>query len=278
VESDRVQETTAGRLRVHIRRKAFQTPPTVALDGLTFEVGAGEFLAIVGPSGAGKSTLLNIVAGLERDYEGTVALGAGDAPLAASRLAYVFQTPRLMPWLSVLDNIRLVLSREARQARVADEILVEVGLEGFEEAYPGQLSGGMQRRVALARAFCVNPGLLLMDEPFASLDDPLAWRLRGQLSELWRRHRPTVLFVTHDVTEALSLADRVLFLSPRPGRLVHEQPIDLPHPRGRENREVERLRAELLALHPELLSGRVGEASDTLASPARESTLQASAT
>jgi NitT/TauT family transport system ATP-binding protein len=207
-----------------------------------------------------------------------VALGAGDAPLAASRLAYVFQTPRLMPWLSVLDNIRLVLSREARQARVADEILVEVGLEGFEEAYPGQLSGGMQRRVALARAFCVNPGLLLMDEPFASLDDPLAWRLRGQLSELWRRHRPTVLFVTHDVTEALSLADRVLFLSPRPGRLVHEQPIDLPHPRGRENREVERLRAELLALHPELLSGRVGEASDTLASPARESTLQASAT
>ena len=117
----------------------------------------------------------------------------------------------------------------------------------------------MQRRVALARAFSVNPALLLMDEPFASLDDPLAWRLRGRLHELWCRRRSTVLFVTHDLKEALSLADRVLFLSPRPGRIVWEQPVELPHPRSHDDRGVERLRADLLARHPELLAGRAGE-------------------
>ena len=117
----------------------------------------------------------------------------------------------------------------------------------------------MRRRVALARAFSVNPALLLMDEPFASLDDPLAWRLRGRLHELWCRRRSTVLFVTHDLKEALSLADRVLFLSPRPGRIVWEQPVELPHPRSHDDRGVERLRADLLARHPELLAGRAGE-------------------
>ena len=135
-------------------------------------------------------------------------------------------------------------------------------MRGFEDVYPGQLSGGMRRRVALARAFSVKPALLLMDEPFASLDDPLAWRLRGRLHELWRRRRSTVLFVTHDLKEALSLADRVLFLSPRPGRIVWEQPVELPHPRGRDDPGVERLRGDLLARHPELLAGRIGEAPD----------------
>ena len=243
-------------IRIAIERKAFDSPPAVALQGLALTVGSGEFVAIVGPSGAGKTTLLNIVAGLDRRYEGHVAHAGDENGIREPRIAYVFQTPRLMPWLTALDNVRLVLPQEDGSVEAAREILVEVGLEGYEDAYPGQLSGGMRRRVALARAFSVEPGLLLMDEPFASLDDPLAWRLRGGLHELWSRHRPTVLFVTHDLTEALSLADRVLFLSPRPGRVVWDQPVELPRPRDRNDSGVKRLRDELLARHPEILAGR----------------------
>ena len=247
-------------IRIAIERKAFEIPPAVALEGLALTVGPGEFVAIVGPSGAGKTTLLNIVAGLDQRYDGEVVHAGGDNGTLDPRIAYVFQAPRLMPWLTALDNVRLVLPQEAGSVEGAREILVEVGLEGYENAYPGQLSGGMQRRVALARAFGVEPALLLMDEPFASLDEPLAWRLRGGLHELWRRHRPTVLFVTHNLTEALSLADRVLFLSPRPGRVVWEQPVDLPRPRDRDDSGVERLRSDLLARHPELLAGRIAQA------------------
>ena len=245
-------------IRIDIARKAFESPPAVALEGLTLTIGPGEFVAIVGPSGAGKTTLLNIVAGLDRRYEGDVMHAGGGNGSRDPRIAYVFQTPRLMPWLTALDNVRLVLPQEPGSAEAAREILVEVGLAGYEDAYPGQLSGGMRRRVALARAFSVRPALLLMDEPFASLDEPLAWRLRGGLHDLWRHHRPTVLFVTHDLTEALSLADRVVFLSPRPGRVVWEQPVELPRPRERDDPEVERLRTDLLARHPELLAGRTG--------------------
>ena len=165
-----------------------------------------------------------------------------------------------MPWLTARENVCLVLPQEPGSAEAAREILDEVGLQGFEDAYPGRLSGGMQRRVALARAFSVMPALLLMDEPFASLDEPLAWRLRGGLHALWHQRRPTVLFVTHDFTEALSLADRVLFLSPRPGRIVLEQTVGLPHPRESGDPGVERLRADLLARHPALLAGQIGRA------------------
>ena len=248
-----------GGFRIRIERKRFEHPPTLALEGLEFSVEPGEFVALVGPSGAGKTTLLNIVAGLDRRFEGEVAHGAGEGGTGNGRLGYVFQTPRLMPWLTALDNVRLVLPPEDGDREAAGEILDEVGLRGFEDAYPGRLSGGMQRRVALARAFAAKPVLLLMDEPFASLDEPLAWRLRGRLHELWRRRRSTVLFVTHDLKEALSLADRVLFLSARPGRVVWEQPVGLPHPRERDDPEVERLRADLITRHPELLAGRVGE-------------------
>ena len=260
--STRMQPVAGSGLRIEIVRKAFENPPILALEGLELTVEPGEFVAIVGPSGAGKSTLLNIVAGLDRRYEGEVAPAAGEDGAQSRRVGYVFQNPRLMPWLTALENVRLVLPREVGDTEVAREILDEVGLRGFEDVYPGQLSGGMRRRVALARAFSVKPALLLMDEPFASLDDPLAWRLRGRLHELWRRRRSTVLFVTHDLKEALSLADRVLFLSPRPGRIVWEQPVELPHPRGRDDPGVERLRGDLLARHPELLAGRIGEAPD----------------
>ena len=257
----RSQTDSGTGLRIAVERKAFDSPPTVALEGLRFSVEQGEFVAIVGPSGAGKSTLLNIVAGLDERYEGEVTCTNGAGNEHEHRVGFVFQAPRLMPWLTALENVHLVLPQEAGSLEAAREILVEVGLQGFEDAYPGQLSGGMQRRVALARAFSVKPMLLLMDEPFASLDDPLAWRLRGGLHDLWRRHRPTVLFVTHDLNEALSLADRVLFLSPRPGRVVWEQPVELPRPRERDDPGVERLRSDLLTRHPEILAGRTGEAA-----------------
>ena len=252
-------------LRISIERKRFEDPPTVALEGLAFNVEPGEFVAICGPSGAGKSTLLNIVAGLDPRFEGDVTWtnGAGEAEavIGEHRIGFVFQAPRLLPWLTAFENVRLVLPHEPGSNEAARAILDEVGLQGFADAHPGRLSGGMQRRVALARAFCVNPALLLMDEPFGSLDEPLAWRLRGGLHALWARRRPTVLFVTHDFKEALSLADRVLFLSPRPGRVVLEQPVDLPHPRERDDPEVERLRAGMLARHPELLAGQVDRSS-----------------
>ena len=257
----RAQAPAGTGLRIAIERKAFESPPTVALDGLRFTVEPGEFVAIVGPSGAGKSTLLNIVAGLDRRYEGAVTCTNGAGDDQEGRVGFVFQAPRLMPWLTALENVCLVLPREVGSTEAARGILHEVGLQEFEDAYPGQLSGGMQRRVALARAFSVKPPLLLMDEPFASLDEPLAWRLRSGLHDLWRRHRPTVLFVTHDLIEALSLADRVVFLSPRPGRVVWEQPVELPRPRGRDDPGVEHLRAELFARHPELLAGRTEDRS-----------------
>ena len=207
--------------------------------------------------------MLNIVAGLDRHYEGEVSSpaatgGERDDP----RLGYVFQSPRLMPWLTALDNVRLVLPPGPSSTDTAREVLREVGLGGFEDAYPGQLSGGMQRRVALARAFGVNPALLLMDEPFGSLDEPLAWRLRESLEALWRRRGSMVLFVTHDLEEALSLADRVLFLSPRPARVVLEQRVDLPRPRSRGDARVIRLRDGLLERHPELLAGSAGGDTD----------------
>lgn len=245
------------RLQADIERKVYRDPPTVALEGLRFHAEAGEFVAIVGPSGAGKTTLLNIVAGLDHDVEGHLQFD-GEATSGrdrSPRVSFVFQTPRLMPWLTALDNVRLVLDDSARSVELARRLLQDVGLADFAGAFPGRLSGGMQRRLALARAFAVKPGLLLMDEPFVSLDAPTGWRLRRQLLVLWQELRPTVLYVTHNLREALTLADRILFLSARPGRVVLDQPVDLRRPRAPQDPAVRELDDYLLVEHPELLSG-----------------------
>jgi len=220
----------------------------LALSELAFTVPAGQFICIVGPSGCGKTTLLSIVAGLDRDYDGAVT--GADA-----RIGFVFQTPRLMPWLTARDNVRLALDPPPTAPGKAEELLTEMKLDAALDAYPNHLSGGQQRRVALARAFVNDPDLMLLDEPFTSLDAPTAQQLRELLLALWRRHKPTVLFVTHDLREALSLGDRILFLSAGPGRVVLDLPVDLPRPRSPDAPAVEAMRKRLLDLYPDLLRG-----------------------
>ena len=246
-------------LDVNIRRKRYAGAGAAAVETLRFSAFPGEFVAIVGPSGAGKSTLLNIISGLDRDLDGEVQgqpLHAGGAATPV-RIGFVFQEPRLMPWLTVLDNLLLVLDKEPQSVARCRHLLSEVGLAEVEHAFPSQLSGGMQRRVALARAFAVRPELLLMDEPFLSLDAPTAARLRDLLLTLWGELRPTVLFVTHHLREALALAERVLFLSRGPGRVVLEVPVHLARPRQLDDASVGELHDRLLAQYPDLLSGLV---------------------
>jgi NitT/TauT family transport system ATP-binding protein len=238
-------------LDIAVARKVYRKGgrDTLALADLAFTVPGGQFLCIVGPSGCGKTTLLSIVAGLDRDFAGTVGRAA------ATRIGFVFQTPRLMPWLTARDNVRLALDPPPREDGSAEALLREMNLGGQLDSYPGHLSGGQQRRVALARAFVTAPELLLLDEPFTSLDAPTAQQLRDLLLALWARHKPTVLFVTHDLREALSLGDRILFLSTGPGRVVLDLPVELARPRSPDGLAVEAARKRLLDLYPDLLRG-----------------------
>ncbi len=252
-----------------IRKKAYPDSSVPVLHDVVLKAERGQFVAIVGPSGAGKSTLLNIVGGLDRDFDGEIAL-AGVPQRAGARRAlscgFVFQEPRLMPWLSVLDNLRLVLSAQPDATAKATRILGEVGLADCAHQFPGQLSGGMQRRVALARAFVIQPALLLLDEPFVSLDAPTATRLREQLLRLYAAYRPTVLLVTHDLREALALAGRLIFFSGRPARVLLDCENRVPHTGDPQDPEITRVHDQLLHRHPGLLSGlaleRVGPGHD----------------
>ncbi len=206
---------------------------TQALRGLTLEVSEGEFLSLVGPSGCGKSTALRLIAGLIAPNSGTVNF-AGDKP----ETAFVFQEPTLMPWASALANARLALDLEGvkraeAEARAA-EALARVGLKGFEHAYPRELSGGMKMRVSIARAIAAKPRLLLMDEPFAALDEPARQALNDDLLALWREDGMTIVFVTHSVYESAYLSTRVAVFSARPGRVVEE--IALKPPAARDER------------------------------------------
>lgn len=239
---------------IEIVSKRYGTGPEV-LGGLRLCLDDGEFVAVLGPSGAGKTTLLQLVSGLDRDFAGAVSFGPESA--ARPGIGYIFQQPRLMPWLSALDNVALVADWDREQARGA---LSAVGLEAAQRQYPRQLSGGMQRRVALARAFVRSPELLLMDEPFVSLDFPSAEKMRGLLLSLWHQRRPAVLFVTHDLDEAIAMADRLVFLSASPGSIVLDEPVPLPRPRPPLNSpEVVAFRDGLLSRYPSILTGEAGE-------------------
>ncbi|MBU1209949.1 MAG: ATP-binding cassette domain-containing protein [Alphaproteobacteria bacterium] len=223
-------------IRIAVDRKAFPAvadrPEQLVLRGVQLTVQEGSFVVLTGPSGCGKSTLLNIVAGLDADFQGHVTFSQDDP-----KLAFMFQTPRLLPWRTVEQNIRLVLGDDDAQAaaKVA-AILDRVGLSEAATAFPERLSLGMQRRAALARAFVVEPDILLMDEPFVSLDDPSADSLRALLIELWNRRPTTVLFVTHDRIEAVMLATRLVRLGGTPASIVQDSDVSLS-PADRLDRE-----------------------------------------
>jgi ABC-type nitrate/sulfonate/bicarbonate transport system ATPase subunit len=225
-------------LEIDIRKKSFpQNPPLgerLVLDDIRITIRAGEFLALVGPSGCGKSTLLHIVAGLDKHYEGRITW-LDEVSGSPARLGYVFQNPRLLPWLNLRDNIALVLDDPDAKREEIDSLLEATGLMPFSQYHPSQLSVGMQRRAALARAFVIEPSLLIMDEPFVSLDGPSALQLRELLLQILAIRRTTVIFVTHDLHEATMLADRLLFLSTSPARIIGESPVEIPrHRRGDE--------------------------------------------
>lgn len=204
-----------------------------ALDGVDLTVGAGEFVALVGPSGCGKTTLLRAAAGLLEPTSGTVQVlgGSSEAARASGALGLVSQDAGLLPWLTVEDNVRLTLQLTGASADVP-ALLERVGISQFARYYPSQLSGGMRQRVALARALAHGPRLLLMDEPFGALDELSREELRLELLAILEREAASVLFVTHAVREAVLLADRVLVMSGRPGRVVADLAIDLPRPRS----------------------------------------------
>jgi ABC-type nitrate/sulfonate/bicarbonate transport system ATPase subunit len=209
--------------------------PTLALQPTDLAAQPGEFVAILGPSGCGKSTLLRIVAGLDRPSGGVVTLDGAPVTGPGPDRGMVFQSYTLFPWLTVAQNIRFGLEERglppAEQAAIADRFIARTGLRGFENHWPRQLSGGMQQRCALARALANDPEILLLDEPFGALDHQTRELMQELLLEIWEADRKTVLFVTHDIDEAIFLANRVVVMSARPGRIKADVPIPLPYPR-----------------------------------------------
>ena len=227
----------AGLIAVKGLRKEYRTArgAVLALDDIDFDVGDGEFVAIVGPSGCGKTTLLKILAGLLPATRGEVTLHS--VPITGPRrdIGVVFQSPVLFPWRTVLDNVLLPvdvqrLGRNGKRSR-ALELLDLVGLRGFEHRYPWELSGGMQQRVAITRGLIHDPAMLLMDEPFGALDAMTREWLNLELQRIWLAQRETIVFITHSIAEAVFLADRVLVMTPRPGRITEEVAVPIPRPR-----------------------------------------------
>jgi NitT/TauT family transport system ATP-binding protein len=206
-----------------------------ALDDITLDVGENEFVTLVGPSGCGKSTLLKLVAGLTLPTGGAIRVRERTVREPFPDVGFVFQQPVLLPWRSVLDNVLFsieMLGLEPRQYRKqAGDLLELTGLGGFETKYPRELSGGMQQRVAICRALLPDPSLLLMDEPFGALDAMTREEMSLELLRIWEERRKTILFVTHSIPEAILLADRVVVMTPRPGRVARVLPIELPRPR-----------------------------------------------
>lgn len=231
----KTERTVKTKLSINRVSQVFrQSDSTVeVLDDVSLEVREGEFVCILGPSGCGKSTLLNLVAGFLRPSEGTVWIDGVQVQGPDPRRIFVFQERGVFPWLTVEGNIGFGLyrlSRVEKAARIAHYVKL-VGLGGFEHAYPHELSGGMKQRLEVARALAVNPDMLFLDEPFGSLDSITRLGMRSELLRIWELERKTILFVTHDIEEAVQLADRVVVLSSRPARIRRIVEIDIAHPR-----------------------------------------------
>ncbi len=220
---------------------------THVLDDINLSVNQGEFVCLLGPSGCGKSTLLNIVGGFITPSAGEVTIDGERVTGPDPRRIFVFQERGVFPWLTVEQNIGFGLFRQPekeRRERIAHYVQL-VGLRGFEQAYPRELSGGMQQRVAIARALPVNPDVLYLDEPFGALDSITRLQMRRELLRIWEAEKKTILFVTHDIEESVQLADRVVVLSARPGRVRRVVDIDIPHPRDLSDPRYLQLRDEI---------------------------------
>ncbi len=223
-----------------------------ALDRVSLDVAEGEFICLLGPSGCGKSTLLNIVAGLEQADDGQVVADGGPIREPGRDRMMMFQESALFPWLNVRDNVLFGLKlkpnlRRKERLEVAQFYLRLVGLEKFQRSFVHELSGGMKQRVALARALAPNPRVLLMDEPFAALDALTREQLYGDLQRIWQERKKTIIFVTHNVREAACLGDRVILMSPHPGRIQEEFKVDLPRPRDINSVELARHATAIMA-------------------------------
>ncbi|SDD58167.1 sulfonate transport system ATP-binding protein [Paenibacillus sp. UNCCL117] len=218
-----------------------------ALHDIVLHVKEGEFLTVIGPSGCGKSTLLKIIAGLDTQFSGEVLLGGQPIQGPGIDKGFIFQEPRLFPWLTVEKNIAADLSlRDPEVRRKVDELIALVRLEGFEKSFPRELSGGMAQRVAIARALLRNPKVLLLDEPFGALDAFTRTHMQEVLIDIWQKNKTTMIFVTHDIDEAIYLANRVVILKPRPGAIRNIVPIDLPIPRKKTTTSFQELRLRVL--------------------------------
>jgi NitT/TauT family transport system ATP-binding protein len=267
-------------IQINIKNKTYPAATSSSIRNLRLSLKSGEFVCLVGPSGCGKTTLLNIIAGLDDDYDGEILACTDDqtvstvpvsidegntnssqaqspSPTTARKphrypkIGYIFQNPRLLPWRTVRENIELVLADD-QSPEIIDALLEDMHLTQAQHVYPERLSLGMSRRVAIIRAFAVDPEVLLMDEPFVSLDAPTARQVRELLLKLWQLRPHTVLFVTHDLREAIALADRLVFLSKSPMQVVSE--ITVPIARSERDNEfaIESFRQQLLQNHPEI--------------------------
>jgi ABC-type nitrate/sulfonate/bicarbonate transport system ATPase subunit len=243
-------------LRVEFVHKSFAaadnvTSRTNALDNVSLSVGAGDFISIVGPSGCGKSTLLRLITGLDAPDAGELWVGDERITGPNAERGLVFQDPNLFPWLTVSRNIQAGLVARGvlhEKRHEVTEFMRLVGLESFANAYPHHLSGGMAQRVALARALINHPKVLLLDEPLGALDAFTRMRMQDEVLRLWEARRTTMLLVTHDIDEAIYMSDRIIIMSPRPGRIESDIAIDLPRPRQRSSPEFLNLRGQILEM------------------------------
>jgi NitT/TauT family transport system ATP-binding protein len=224
----------------------------VVLDNITFDVEDKEFVCILGSSGCGKTTLLRLIAGLDEAQSGSIILDGEEIRGTSPKVGMVFQEYSLFPWRTVIDNIAFGLEMRGMQReeryRIADSYLKLVNLAQFRNSFPTELSGGMRQRVAVARALALDPVLLLMDEPFGALDAQTRNMLQKELLEIWEETKKTIVFITHSVDEAVYLSDRIIVLTPRPGRICQVFPINLPRPRERTSPEFAQVRREVLDL------------------------------
>ena len=234
--------------------------PILALSDISLDIKPKEFICLLGPSGCGKTTLLRIIGGLDQATSGCIAINSHKVTGPDNMMAMIFQEYSLFPWRTIRDNIAFGLEirdvPKTERAEAVDTYLSLVGLAEFADSYPYELSGGMRQRVAVARALAINPGILLMDEPFGALDAQTRNKMQRELLDIWEKTKKTIIFVTHSVDEAVFLADRVVVLTPRPGRIREVIPIDLPRPRDRTSADFLRIRRFVLSLIDETVTER----------------------